>query len=105
MGRYFLYNMHPLSVAEIVHQEVLDREIFSPRAIKSEDMSALLRFGGFPEPYLKRNPRFYNRWKRTRLKLLFREELRDTTRILEVGQVVERPWIGELSPLFLENKR
>ncbi|NOY54088.1 MAG: ATP-binding protein [Deltaproteobacteria bacterium] len=87
MGRYFLYRMHPLSVAEVIHAGLREHEITAPARIRKDDFSALIRFGGFPEPYLKRNSRFYNRWKRTRLKLLFREDLRDTTKIYEVGQV------------------
>ena len=87
MGRYFMYHMYPLSVAEVIHKEMPTEEITSPKKIRDEDFTALEHFGGFPEPYLKRNERFYNRWKRTRLNLLFREDLRDTARIHEVGQV------------------
>jgi len=87
MGRYFLYRMHPLTVGEIVHPRGPGDLLTGPRPIGDEDFAALQRFGGFPEPYLRRNPRFYNRWKGNRLKLLLREDLRDSTRILEVGQV------------------
>lgn len=87
MGRYFLYRMHPLSVAELVHQTVPEKEISRPRFVSRSDWAHLNRFGGFPEPFLKHNVRFFNRWKNTRLKLLFREDLRDVTRINEVGQV------------------
>ena len=87
MGRYFMYHIHPLSVAEIAGQDCPQSEISPPVRIDNGDFSALARFGGFPEPFLKRNPRFYNRWKRTRLKLLFREDLRDTAKVLEIGQV------------------
>ena len=87
MGRYFMYRMHPLSVGEITNTKLLEEEISSPHPISKKKFSALLQFGGFPEPYLKKNTRFYNRWKSTRLKLLFREDLRETTRLLEVGQV------------------
>jgi len=87
MGRYFMYHMHPLSVAELVHKGMPVGEIMPPKKINDNDFASLMRFGGFPEPYLKRNLRFYNRWKRTRLKLLFREDLRDTSKIYEIGQV------------------
>jgi predicted AAA+ superfamily ATPase len=87
MGRYFMYHMHPLSVGEIARQGCQASETSPPLRIENDDFNSLRRFGGFPEPFLKRNSRFYNRWKRTRLKLLFREDLRDTTRVLEVGQV------------------
>jgi predicted AAA+ superfamily ATPase len=87
MGRYFLYHMHPLSVAELAHQKMTEKEISRPQSISISNFERLERFGGFPEPFSKNNVRFFNRWKRTRLKLLFREELRDVTRIHEVGQV------------------
>ncbi len=87
MGRYFLYHMHPLSVAELGHQKIFKKEIGRPQSISVSNFERLERFGGFPEPFLKHNMRFFNRWKRTRLKLLFREELRDVTRVQEVGQV------------------
>ncbi len=87
MGRYFMYRMHPFSVGEVLNTELADEEIVQPREISKEDYNALLQFGGFPEPYIKRNTRFYNRWKSMRLKLLFREDLRETTQVLEIGQV------------------
>lgn len=95
MGRYFLYRMHPLTVAEIASPGLRLKEIRVPKKIKAEDFDALQKYGGFPEPYIRRNTQFYNRWKRTRTQLLFREELRDTSRIYEVGQV-------ELLAKFLE---
>jgi predicted AAA+ superfamily ATPase len=87
MGRYFMYRMHPLSVGEITNTKLPAEEISSPHPMSKEKFAALLKFGGFPEPFLRNNTRFYNRWKSTRLKLLFREDLRETTRLLEVGQV------------------
>ncbi len=87
MGRYFMYRMHPLSVGEITNTKLPAEEISSPHPISKKNFSALLQFGGFPEPYLKNNTRFFNRWKSTRLKLLFREDLREAARVLEVRQV------------------
>lgn len=87
MGRYFLYRMHPLSVAELVRTEVADAEIAAPRRPPADAIDQLLQFGGFPEPFLKSSMRFYNRWRRLRSQLLFREDLRDLTQIQEGGQV------------------
>ena len=67
MGRYFMYRMHPLSVGEISNTKLSAKEISSSNPISKEEFTALLQFGGFPEPYLKSNTRFYNRWKSTRL--------------------------------------
>ncbi len=87
MGRYFLYRMHPVTVAEIARPRGPGELLGDPAPVDDADFESLLRFGGFPEPFLRRDIRFYNRWRRNRLKLLFREDLRETARILEVGQV------------------
>jgi len=87
MGRYFLYRMHPLSVAELTRTNPAEREIAPPQKPPDSAIAHLLRFGGFPEPFLKDSTRFYNRWRRLRNELLFREDLRDLTQIHEAGQV------------------
>lgn len=87
MGRYFLYRLHPLSVAEIVNPALKTMEISEPSPIREEDFDRLFKFGGFPEPFLKSSPQFYSRWRRTRTHQLFEEDLRDATRIQEVGQI------------------
>lgn len=87
MGRYFLYRLHPLSVREIIDPNLPQQEIQKPQRINPEDYEALLTFGGFPEPYLKRNKTFFNHWKRLRIDQLFREDLRDLSRVQEIGQM------------------
>lgn len=88
MGRYFPYRLHPLSVSEIVHPHIRKTEIASkPKRIKEEDWLSLYQFGGFPEPYLKRNRAFSTRWKNLRMDQLFQEDIRDLTRIQELGQM------------------
>ncbi len=87
MGRYFLYRMHPLTVAEIAGTRIADTEIADPLEPPADGIEQLLRFGGFPEPFLRATTRFYNRWRRLRSELLFREDLRDLTQIQEAGQV------------------
>ncbi|HAB98917.1 MAG TPA: hypothetical protein DCE71_03745 [Parachlamydiales bacterium] len=87
MGRYFYYRIHPLSVAEIVSPEWTEIELRSPRAISDEDWTALLMHGGFPEPFLQRSSHFSRRWKSIRKEQLFREDIRDGTRIQELAQL------------------
>lgn len=87
MGRYFPYTLHPVSVAECAGGQasgLINRE---PAPIDDDQWDALWRFGGFPEPFLKANQRFYNRWRGLRTEQLLREDLRDLTRIQELGQV------------------
>jgi predicted AAA+ superfamily ATPase len=87
MGRYFLYRLHPLSIREIANPSLPDQEIRKPCEILQADYEALLEYGGFPEPYLKRSKAFFNHWKRLRLGQLFREDLRDLSRIQEISQI------------------
>jgi uncharacterized protein len=87
MGRYFLYRLHPLSIREIVDPTLPTIEIQQPKEISQADYEALLTYGGFPEPYLKRNKVFFNHWKRLRVEQLFREDLRDLSRVQEIGQI------------------
>lgn len=87
-GRYFLYRIHPLSIAECVRTTPnLNHEISPPKEIKIADFNALFNFGGFPEPFLERNQRFYNRWRRLSYHQLFREDIRDLSRIQEVAHL------------------
>ncbi len=87
MGRYFPYRMHPLSVGELVRSRTRDNPIVGPARVGRDAIEQLLSLGGFPEPFLKGSGKFYNRWKRLRNEQFFREDLRDLTRIQEMGQV------------------
>lgn len=87
MGRYFHYRLHPLSIREIIGQSDDATPIQTPLPISKSNFDSLLEFGGFPEPYLKADPRFSNRWQKLRLQQLFYEDLRDFTRVQEVRQV------------------
>jgi predicted AAA+ superfamily ATPase len=89
MGRYFLYRMHPLSVAEILRQDLPDprRVVRPPMNIKASDLDALWRHGGYPEPFIKRDMRFSRRWQSLRLQQLVREDIRDLTQIQQIDQM------------------
>jgi uncharacterized protein len=88
MGRYFSYRMHPLSVAELTQPErSMDQLLSDPAKIEDQRFATLLERGGYPEPFERDDQRFYNQWRRTRSQLLFQEDLRQLTRIRELGQV------------------
>lgn len=87
MGRYFYYRIHPLSVAEIVSPTLIPKEIRSPASIADDDWAALLEHGGFPEPFIQRSNAFSRRLRDIRKDQLFREDIRDGTRIQELGQL------------------
>ena len=88
MGRYFLYRMHPFSVAEIGAPDLPpDGVARQPRPIADDDFAALWLHGGYPEPYLRRDLRFTRRWHSTRAAQLVREDMRELTGIAQLGQL------------------
>jgi len=87
MGRFFLYRMHPITCAELGNKSFPENEIRKPRKISDKEFETLIKYGGFPEPYMKSNIRFFNKWKSLRKHLLFREDIRDLTKIHEINQV------------------
>ena len=87
MGRYFLYRMHPLSVAEILNTSIPETPLRPPRELSDSDWKCLWEHGGFPEPYLRRDSRFTHRWRSLRRDLLLREDVRDLTQVQDLGSL------------------
>lgn len=85
MGRYFLYRMHPWTVAERIRVKQPDKPIHSPAALAGPEWNALWEHGGFPEPFLRREPAFTRRWRRLRLAQLMREDLRSVAQVQDLG--------------------
>ena len=73
-GRYHYYRLHPLSVAEV--------GISSPA-----DLRALLKLGGFPEPFLGGSETEARRWSREYRERLVREEIVGLERVHDLGQM------------------
>ena len=87
MGRYFPYTLHPVSVAECTGADnsvVIDSQ---PGKIDEDQWDSLWNFGGFPEPFLLSDKQFHENWLSMRAERLLREDLRDLTRIQELGQI------------------
>ena len=95
MGRYFPYRLHPFSVAELLRSEWTEAVTAPAQKLDEAAWQALLTHGGFPEPFLKQSNSFSTRWRNQRNERLFKEELRDLTRIQEfalleiLGRILE----------------
>ncbi len=89
MGRYFLYRMHPFSIAELASTNLPspDSIIREPLPIPENDFDALWEHGGFPEPFIRRTNSFTSRWWGLRLEQLIKEDMRDMTRVHELAQL------------------
>jgi len=88
MGRYFLYRMHPFSVAELTSPTARKNMLSLPRPLPEKEWDALWTYGGFPEPFVRRDARFSRRWQNLRQSQLLREDVRELTRIQEIDQLV-----------------
>ena len=72
-GRYFLHRLHPLSVREL-------RGTAPPAVI----LERLMRFGGFPEPYLAASDQEAARWRQQHLERIVREDIQDLEPVKDV---------------------
>jgi predicted AAA+ superfamily ATPase len=55
------------------------------RIVPNPDMSDLLRFGGFPEPFFEKDEDQYRRWKRERIARVVYQDLRDLDTVKDLS--------------------
>ena len=74
LGRYHYWRLHPFTLSE-KPSEIADAETFR----------RLMKFGGFPEPFLEGNERAARRWRKERLERIVRDDIRDIENIRDIG--------------------
>jgi uncharacterized protein len=74
-GRYRYFRLHPFSLREL-----------HARPSRS-DLEALLKFGGFPEPFFSQNEAEHRIWHRDRVSRVVREDLRDLEQVREISLI------------------
>ena len=72
-GRYHYHRLHPFSLLEINAKP------------NKNDLSELLKWGGFPEPFLRGNQRHWKRWQRERVQRVIYEDIRDLENVREIS--------------------
>ena len=97
LGRYGLYRLHPFTLAEMLAPDracLLEPQELWRRVREAEPPSgAQAALGqmelltGFPEPLFSGSESRLRRWRRARRQLVLREDLRDLTRIRDIGLV------------------
>lgn len=73
-GRFFYYRLHPLSLNEL------------PKSIDSP-LQQLFKFGGFPEPFLKKSEKFHRRWQRERIHRVVYQDIKDLNSLKDIGMI------------------
>lgn len=87
MGRYFIYRIFPLSLGEIISTDMRKNEIVLPRKITFSPLEKLMKYGGFPEPYIKADQRFSANWQRLRQQQLLKEDIREVSQIQNFAEL------------------
>ena len=94
LGRYRFLRLHPLSLREIVGFLKSDIKPFTPLSFpkKIDDkiqkvFNRLLKFGGFPEVYLKNDEVFLRRWHNERIERIIREDIREIETIRDISML------------------
>jgi len=90
LGRYRNYRLHPLSVGELLDTKkefVPFKELnFQNFSKKSKELFArLLKFGGFPEIFIKQSEKSLRRWHNERINRLVKEDIRDIENIRDLS--------------------
>ncbi len=86
MGRYFRYRIHPISVGELSVRKRGESLIADPFDVEDNYLN-LYQYGGFPEPFQKRDTLFHKQWTLLRDQQLFFEDVRDLSRVHELKQM------------------
>lgn len=96
-GRYHLYHLFPFTVGELLSSdrlsvpppETLMEKILEslPTGTAEEALHAIETFTGFPEPLFAERATLLRRWSRSHEQIIVREDLRDLTRIRELGLI------------------
>lgn len=77
-GRHFQFRLHPIDYKEAVaHSGIEKQEIFE----------RLMTVGGFPEPFLKGSTTYYNRWRRTHIDLILKEDLLSLSAVRDIQSI------------------
>jgi predicted AAA+ superfamily ATPase len=96
-GRYFLFHVNPLSLREVLGGSMptdppqsaikFIEERLENVSYHEEELTALLAFSGFPEPFIAATSRFHARWQADYFDRVIREDLRDLSHIRELENV------------------
>jgi predicted AAA+ superfamily ATPase len=89
-GRYHYYRLHPFSLAEFLgirNKIEIFKAIVPLEDSCDEELEALFKFGGFPEPLLKGSARFLRRWHNEKVERMFRDDIRDIEQIRDLGSM------------------
>lgn len=78
-GRYFQFHVHPFDLKEILKEE--------PKRNAEKTLDRLLEVGGFPEPFLVEEAGYYQRWQKSHLDIILKQDLIDLESVQNIVQI------------------
>lgn len=78
-GRFFQYRLHPFDIKELA---TVDKRTSSDVVLEK-----IMEVGGFPEPYIQEKKRFYNKWKKTHLDIILRQDMIDLESVRHISAI------------------
>jgi len=112
LGRYHYHRLHPLSVVEVLTGNappplpIPFEELRFPQLSGAEDaVGALLKFGGFPEPFFRQDEKVLRRWHVARMERLISQDIRDTEFLRDLSKLEQLADLlpGKVGSLFSIN--
>lgn len=89
-GRYFGVNLFPLSLGELKGGNADFADSLS-RGFGERDSwrtyTQLFDYSGFPEPFLRKDRKFYNLWSNERKRTLIREDIRSAYAVKDISNI------------------
>ncbi|MDP8263667.1 MAG: AAA family ATPase [Candidatus Ancaeobacter aquaticus] len=93
-GRYFTFHLFPLLLEELVSPKDISHSIpesgidlilrkIDKKVRTRNELSDLLEYSGFPEPFLKQSRVFYAKWSQEYTNTVITEDIRALTRIID----------------------
>ncbi len=86
-GRFFPFRLHPFDVREFQQAQKNGPEKPPEPQTPLEQLQRILASSNFPEPYLEGSATFYNRWKKSHLDIILRQDLLDFESVHEINKV------------------
>jgi predicted AAA+ superfamily ATPase len=87
MGRYLSYRIHPLSVAELANPKGSEKLIQEAQPIQKPIVEKLLKFGGFPEPFITEDTAFLQQWQTLRQQQMLYEDIHEISHIRDTANL------------------
>ena len=76
LGRYHYYRLHPFTINEV------------PKSVNKNDvLKRLMKFGGFPEPFLSGSETENRRWRKERFDRILKDDIRELEVVKEINNI------------------